>query len=82
MDPLRTLEGIVGNSLAPEDAGSSDADKGSSFKKPEQLESDIDFNGLSLHDFANRPLEVNHQKNHSFNSQTAEECEYVCLSHH
>ncbi|KAL9036579.1 MAG: hypothetical protein Q9214_006070, partial [Letrouitia sp. 1 TL-2023] len=78
VDPLRTLEGIVGKSLSLEDAGSSDADKGSSLKKPERFELDIDFNGLSLHDFANGPLEGNRERSHSFNSQTAEECEYAC----
>lgn len=75
VDPLRTLEGIVGKNLSPEDAGSSDADKESSLRKPEQLELDIDFNGLSLHDFANGPFEGNRERSHSFNSQTAEECE-------
>ncbi|KAL9615473.1 MAG: hypothetical protein Q9167_000151 [Letrouitia subvulpina] len=75
VDPLRTLESIVGKNLSPEDAGSSDADKGSSLEKPERLELDIDFNGLSLHDFANGPLEANRERSYSFNSQTAEEYE-------
>lgn len=72
-DPLKVLGEIIGKGIQEEfPDGANDDHLG----KPEVLE-DIDFNGLSLHDFLQGEDAIRMKQTDSI-AQSAEECEYVC----
>lgn len=78
-DPLKVLAAVVGKPFPKEILNSGSAQDGVEFKRPIHLAEDIDFNGLSLKEFALadfREKEVN-GINSVATVQTVEECEYV-----
>lgn len=83
-DSLEVLKRVIGPSLSKKPPGSNGTRAETSIEKPEALDGDIAFDGLSLHDFVQPSpegaQEQYHGKGHShFNVQSAEECEYVIL---
>lgn len=77
-DPLDALETLLGTKSARVVNGVEDWDVTSSVQKPQHLAEDIDFDGLSLHAFADRGGQGETKKPLHFSTQTVEECEYVC----
>lgn len=56
-----------------------DRQYGEEIKRPKQLVEEVDFNGLSLQEFARQDLNkiVSGEGQHEISEQTVEECEYV-----
>lgn len=56
-----------------------DGQYGEEIKRPKQLVEEVDFNGLSLQEFARQDLnKINHgEGQYEISEQTVEECEYV-----
>lgn len=56
-----------------------DRQYGEEIKRPNQLVEEVDFNGLSLQEFARQDLNkiVRGKGKHEISEQTVEECEYV-----
>ncbi len=79
-DPLQALADVVGRPLPEQllETNIKDGEEGP--HKPSCLIQDVDFQGLSLHDFAkvDFPTGDDEQPGIESNAQRAEECEYVC----
>lgn len=56
-----------------------DRQYGEEIKRPNQLVEEVDFNGLSLQEFARQDLNKisRREGQHEISEQTVEECEYV-----
>ena len=79
-DPLKVLESVVGRPLSSKSPDDNHRNSIEVLSKPSDLLSNVDFNGLSLQDFARRSSPVLEQSKAEvrLTIQTAEECEYVC----
>lgn len=78
-DPLKILAEVVGRPLPEQKSetikgGEKEADR------PSLLTEDVDFEGMSLHEFVQLDLsdKAGDQRSLGFSAQTVEECEYVC----
>ena len=72
--PLHVLEAILGGPPRKPVAAKGDASKGA--PRPEELVDEIDFGGLSLHDFvaADAPEARHSSPVHTYSAQSVEEC--------
>lgn len=73
-DPLQVLDAIMGG--PPRRSASPRGSTHDSHVKPEEVHGDIDFGGLSLHDFAAEEAVEQRQPTpvHTYSAQTVEEC--------
>ena len=80
-DPLEVLEKVVGLSLHGDGVSNGISDNSVVLDKPTSLVENIDFDGLSLHDFAQGDSNgVDGDAEQRYTEQPVEECEYVyCL---
>lgn len=77
-DPLDVLEEVVGLSLHRRSASNGLSDDSTFLNKPTSLIDIIEFDGLSLHDFARAEVEgVSAGEKQQYAVQPVEECEYV-----
>lgn len=80
VDPLQVLADVVGKPLVELRSDNGDEQYRQDIKRPEQLAEEVDFNGLSLQDFARQDsnnIDIVEQQC-EISEQTVEECEYVC----
>ena len=80
-DSLEILEKIVGRRLPQDDKTSVFPDASATLEKPLELLVDVDFDGLSLEDFAHQATsksKIYSEVDNLNTSQTVEECECVC----
>lgn len=77
-DPLEVLEELLGKQSDKVVNGLGDQDGSTAARNPPHLVEKIDFEGLSLHTFADRASREETQVSRSLSAQTVEECEYVC----
>lgn len=79
VDPLRVLAEVVGKPLVVLSSENGDGHYGEEFKRPKQLVEEVDFNGLSLQEFARQDSnKINRAEGqYEISEQTVEECEYV-----
>lgn len=79
-DPLEVLAALVGKPLPEEKLENSSTQNGVEYEKPIRLVEDVEFNGLSLEEFALADFSNEEESEvHSATTvQTVEECEYVC----
>ncbi len=81
IDPLQVLAEIIGKPLSAEQFENGVAQAAEEFRRPSQLVDAVDFNGLSLPEFAledyGNSNSNNTRGNHNISEQTVEECEYV-----
>lgn len=79
IDPLEVLAALVGKPLPEVKLENGSTQNGVEFKKPTHLVEDVEFNGLSLKEFA--LADFSDKEGNEVNSvttvQTVEECEYV-----
>ena len=75
-DPLDVLEGVIGKKSKHAVNGHIDEHSPTS-QKPPQLVEDVDFDGLSLHAFAEGADQEETERSPPLTIQTTEECEYV-----
>lgn len=77
-DPLDVLEEVVGLSLHRKNASNGLSDDSTFLNKPTSLIEMIEFDGLSLHDFARAEVDgVSGGEKQQYAVQPVEECEYV-----
>lgn len=77
-DPLDVLEEVVGLSLHRRNASNGLSDDSNFLNKPTSLIEIIEFDGLSLHDFARAEVDgVRGGEKQQYAVQPVEECEYV-----
>lgn len=79
VDPLQVLADVVGKPLVVLQSENGDIQYGEEIERPKQLVEEVDFNGLSLQEFARQDLKKNHlgEGQYEISEQTVEECEYV-----
>lgn len=79
VEPLQVLADIVGKPLVVLQSEQCDRQYGEEIKRPNQLVEEVDFNGLSLQEFARQDLNKigRGEGQHEISEQTVEECEYV-----
>ena len=73
-DPLQALEDIIGKQIPEKE---SDGTSSQVIEKPSELDEEIDFNGLGLHEFLQEEDDDREGRKDEV-KQHAEECEYVC----
>lgn len=80
VDPLEVLAAVVGRPLPEEKLENWSTQDGVEYEKPIRLVEDVEFNGLSLKEFALADFSDKEESEvHSATTvQTVEECEYVC----
>lgn len=76
-DPLDVLEKLVGSSLHRKSDYNGHSDDGTIVNKPTSLVEVIEFDGLSLHDFAQAEADEAGDVEEQYTVQPVEECEYV-----
>ena len=78
-DPLDVLEQLLGKSTDRRSQKAKDPDGAVAAQKPLEVEEDIDFEGFSLHTFAENDGQQGTNEARPPAAQTVEECEYVHL---
>lgn len=76
-DPLDALRNVLGKKLDNVVDGQVDGPDTTRGQKPPHLVEDVDFDGLSLHTFAESVSQEETENSQCFTTQTVEECEYV-----
>lgn len=79
-DPLEILAEVVGHPLPEQPSGENTRDGDEEAERPSCLVEDVDFEGLSLHEFSQVDFSSkdDEQRGLGYSAQTAAECEYVC----
>ena len=77
-DPVLVLQRLLGPSSLEEAKQDGVHEEGSSMQKPQSLDADIDFNGLSLQEFLSKSNDaISSEPQEQTRSLPVAECEYV-----